>query len=113
MTTQWKSRMALYPRAWEPEEEPKKILLGLYDLLPLLHVHESTVRGWLAKVVLPFADGPDVNNFPTWKRGTILAWAYMRGMIPADLVGEAQEFLGGPDGKEALEQMRDMLFPTK
>lgn len=93
-----------YPRAWAEGEEPVRIYLGIYDIAKFMGWSRSWASLRMNDRSLPFADGPDINGLPTWRRGTIIAWAYLMNWLPSAHILEAQSFLASKNGKAALER---------
>lgn len=69
-----------YPRADDRDRDGDP--LGMDEIMDLTGRSEPAVYKWFERANLPPADGPTVWGRPTWRRRTILAWAYRNRKLP-------------------------------
>jgi hypothetical protein len=93
-----------YPRA--PDKMPDGELLGLFDICNLAEVGRPAGNTWVRTMLLPPADGPNIEGRPTWKRSTALLWLMARNVIPKGYLSEVGELLKRPEHKATLARLR-------
>lgn len=72
-----------YPRA-ESQRNGRTDVdpLGLDEIAAVTGRERDSVYKWFQRGTLPPWDGPTVWGNPTWRRRTLLAWAFHNGFLP-------------------------------
>lgn len=103
VATRKDASLVSYPRA--EQRMPDGELFGLFDIARIVNVRRNTAIRWVERLSLPPADGPSIDDRPTWTRPTVVMWLMARNTLPDDLVDEYERLMADPQMRTRFNQI--------